>query len=136
MNQRRSRETCFAFFPSASIVQMFQSPSRSLANAMRLPSGLKRGCMSKAGPLVMRVAGDVAAAADRHRVDVAEQVEHDLPAVGADVHVHPRAFGRVERELLRRSEIRGDIPLLAVGLLLRRAVRAERERDDGKRRPR
>ena len=56
MNQRRSRDTCFAFFPSGSIVQMFQRPSRSLANAMRLPSGLKRGCMSKAGPLVMRVA--------------------------------------------------------------------------------
>ena len=50
-------ETCFAFFPSASIVQMFQRPSRSLVNAIRLPSGLKRGCMSKAGPLVMRVAG-------------------------------------------------------------------------------
>jgi hypothetical protein len=25
---------------------------------MRLPSGLKRGCMSNTGPLVMRVAGD------------------------------------------------------------------------------
>ena len=77
MNQRLSRDTCFAFLPSASIVQMFQRPSRSLANAMRLPSGLKRGCMSKAGPLVMRVAGGRAAAADRHRVDVAEQVEDD-----------------------------------------------------------
>ena len=59
MNQRFSRDTCFAFFPSASIVQMFQRPSRSLENAMRLPSGLKRGCMSKAGPLVMRVAWEV-----------------------------------------------------------------------------
>jgi hypothetical protein len=35
---------------------MFQRPSRSLEMAMRLPSGLKRGCMSKAGPLVRRVA--------------------------------------------------------------------------------
>jgi hypothetical protein len=59
MNQRFSRDTCFAFFPSVSIVQMFQRPSRSLANAMRLPSGLKRGCMSNARPLVMRVAADV-----------------------------------------------------------------------------
>jgi hypothetical protein len=37
---------------------MFQRPSRSLAIAIRLPSGLKRGCMSKAGPLVIRVAAD------------------------------------------------------------------------------
>ena len=58
-NQRLSREICFSFFPSPSIVQMFHSPSRSELNAMRDPSGLKRGCMSNAGPLVIRVAGDV-----------------------------------------------------------------------------
>ena len=57
MNQRRSREICFGSFPSTSMVQMFHRPSRSLVSAMRLPSGLKRGCMSKAGPLVRRVAG-------------------------------------------------------------------------------
>ena len=36
------------------------SPPRSLVKAMRLPSGLKRGCMSKAGPVVSRVAGAAA----------------------------------------------------------------------------
>ena len=111
-NQRRSRETCFGFFPSTSIVQMFHRPSRSLANAIRLPSGLKRGCMSKAGPLGDPRRGRGAAAADRHHVDVAEQVEDDPLAVRADVHVHPRAFGRVERQLRRRPEVGGDVPLL------------------------
>jgi hypothetical protein len=37
---------------------MFQRPSRSDEKAIRDPSGLKRGCMSNAGPVVMRVAGD------------------------------------------------------------------------------
>ncbi len=58
MNQRFSREICFAFFPSTSIVQMFQRPSRSDEKAIRLPSGLKRGCMSNAAPPAIRVAGD------------------------------------------------------------------------------
>jgi len=57
-NHRFSRDICLASFPSTSIVQMFHRPSRSDENAMRAPSGLKRGCMSKARPLVMRVAGD------------------------------------------------------------------------------
>jgi hypothetical protein len=35
---------------------MFHRPARSLENAMRLPSGLNRGCMSKAGPDAIRVA--------------------------------------------------------------------------------
>ena len=56
MNHRVSREICFAFFPSRSIVQMFVAPLRSLAKAISLPSGLKRGYMSNAGPVVMRVA--------------------------------------------------------------------------------
>lgn len=56
MNHRLSRETCFASAPSRPIVQMFVAPFRSLAKAMRLPSGLNRGCMSNAGPLVIRVA--------------------------------------------------------------------------------
>ena len=47
---------------------------------------------------------------DRHRVEVAEQVEHDRPPVGADVHVHPRAFVGLEVDDLRRSERRGDVP--------------------------
>ena len=58
-NHRRSREICFASLPSAAIVQMFHKPSRSEENAMRLPSGLNFGCMSKTGPLVSRVAADV-----------------------------------------------------------------------------
>ena len=57
-NQRFSFDTCRASLPSASTVQMFHSPSRSDEKAMRLPSGLKRGCMSKAGPLVIRSADD------------------------------------------------------------------------------
>src|SRR5687767_10898160 len=40
-----------------------------------------------------------AAAADRHGVDVAEQVEGDSAAVGANVDVHPGAFGDVDRHL-------------------------------------
>jgi hypothetical protein len=57
-HQFRSREICTGFFPSRSIVQMFQRPSRSEVNAMRRPSGLNRGCMLKTGPLVSRVACD------------------------------------------------------------------------------
>ena len=36
------------------------------------------------------------AAGDGNEVDVAEQVEHHLRAVGADVDVHPRALARIE----------------------------------------
>ncbi len=59
-NHRFSREICLPSLPSllaTSTVQMFHRPSRSLVIAMRLPSGLKRGCMSNAGPLVSRLAG-------------------------------------------------------------------------------
>ena len=55
-----SLDTCFGFLPSASITQMLNRPSRSLVKAISLPSGLKRGCMSKAGPVVSRVAGAAA----------------------------------------------------------------------------
>jgi hypothetical protein len=55
-----SRDTAFGFLPSASITQMLKRPPRSLVNAISLPSGLKRGCISKAGPLVRRVAGAAA----------------------------------------------------------------------------
>ena len=41
---------------------MFQRPSRSEVKAIRLPSGLNRGCISNAGPPAIRVAGDDAAA--------------------------------------------------------------------------
>ena len=55
-----SRDTAAGFLPSASITQMLNRPPRSLVKAIRLPSGLKRGCMSKAGPVVSRVAGAAA----------------------------------------------------------------------------
>src|SRR5688500_12932917 len=45
-----------------------------------------------------------AAAVDGHDVDVAEQIEHELPAVGTDVDVHPRPFVRVEGDLRGRAE--------------------------------
>ena len=51
---------------------------------------------------------------DRHHVDVAEQIEDHLPAVGADVEVHPRAFGGVEGDLLGRPEVRVHVPLLGI----------------------
>jgi hypothetical protein len=54
-----SFETAFGLRPSASITQMLKRPPRSLVKAIDLPSGLKRGCMSNAGPLVSRVAGAV-----------------------------------------------------------------------------
>ena len=57
MNHWRSREICFASFPSTSIVQMFHRPSRSEVKAIRLPSGLNRGCTSKTLPPAIRVAG-------------------------------------------------------------------------------
>ena len=41
------------------------------------------------------------AAGDRHRVEIAEEVEDDLLAVGADVEAHPRPFGDVDRHVVR-----------------------------------
>ena len=71
--------------------------------------------------------GRRAGAVDRHRVDVAEQIEDDALAVGTHVHVHPRPFRRVERQLRRRAELGGDVPAL-----LRRGLcgDARRHRDD------
>ena len=95
---------------------------------MRLPSGLNRGCMSNAGPLVIRVAADAPLPSIGIDVDVAEQIEDDALAVGADVDVHPRPFVRVERQLRRRPEIGGDVPLLGGRLAAarrRRRARAE-----------
>jgi hypothetical protein len=70
---------------------------------------------------------------DGHRVDVAEQVEHEVPAVGADVDVHPGALVGLECELRRGAVVGGDVPLVG-GLLLRmerRAQEGEREHDEG-----
>ena len=55
-NQRFSLRHLVRVLAVGAITQMFHRPSRSLANAIRLPSGLKRGCMSKAAPLVIRSA--------------------------------------------------------------------------------
>ena len=63
-NQRFSLLTWRAPLPSRAITQMFHSPSRSLVNAIDLPSGLKRGCMSKAGA-ARQAFGQPAAAARR-----------------------------------------------------------------------
>jgi hypothetical protein len=40
------------------------------------------------------------AAVDPHAVDVAEHVEHQMPAVGADVHVRPARLARVDGDRL------------------------------------
>src|SRR5687767_6942418 len=53
---RSPRVTARGFRPSASAIQRFSAPVRSLTNTMRFPSGEKRGCESHVGPLVMRVA--------------------------------------------------------------------------------
>ena len=53
---RSSRVMARAFRPSASTVQTFSAPERSLTKAMDCPSGDQRGCASNAVPLVIRVA--------------------------------------------------------------------------------
>ena len=49
-------------------------------------------------------------ALDRHRVDVTEDVEHNPSPVRADVHIHPRALGRVEGRFDRRTKGRLHVP--------------------------
>ena len=124
MNQRFSREICFGSLPSASIVQMFHRPSRSLrdrdAPAVRAEPGLHVERRAARQPGRRRRT----AAVDRHDVDVAEQIEDDPLAVRADVDIHPRALGRVERQLADRAEIGADVPLL----LWRLAAAREQER--------
>ena len=48
--------TCVVSFKSKDMIQTLSPPLRSETNATFLPSGLKRGCMSYARPLVSRVA--------------------------------------------------------------------------------
>ena len=50
---------------------------------------------------------------DRHDIDVAEQVEGDLAAVGRDVERHPGAAARVDRHVAARAVAGRDVPLLA-----------------------
>jgi hypothetical protein len=52
------------------------------------------------------------AALDRHDEDVSQQVEDDLLAVGADVQVHPGAFGGVDLHLVGITRRVLDLPLL------------------------
>src|SRR5690606_25472405 len=60
------------------------------------------------------------AAADRHAVEIAEQREHQLAAVGRDVDVHPGAFAGFEADGLRRALGGLDVPfgrfLVALGV--------------------
>jgi hypothetical protein len=58
-------------------------------------------------------------------------IEHDALTVGAYVGVDPGALGRLEFDLLRRSERLVDVPLLLFLLLfalgVRRTLRGERD---------
>ncbi len=57
------------------------------------------------------------AAGDRQRVEVAQQVEHQALAVGADVHRHPGAGARVDVDRGLRPGRMVDVPLRLVGRL-------------------
>ncbi|MNQ54653.1 hypothetical protein D3C85_687240 [compost metagenome] len=57
------------------------------------------------------------AAADRHHIDVAQQVEDDFAAVRADVQRHPGALGDVDGRVMRRARRILNVPL---GLVRRR----------------
>jgi hypothetical protein len=81
------------------------------------------------------------AALDRHRIDVAEQVEGDRPPVGRDIDIHPAPF--VDRKLSlsrRKAGGRIDVPfvLFCVGggrrSGRRRALRPYRSRTSQSRR--
>ena len=71
------------------------------------------------------------AAVDRQRVEIAEHVEDDRPAVGRDVHRRPRHF--VGRELDRAGGLEDQFlrPALVAGFLLLRAKPAARARRKG-----
>ncbi len=64
------------------------------------------------------------AAGDRHGVEIAQQIEGDLPAVRADVEAQPGPLGDVDRHLGRGSGGLVDVPLLLflVGDLLGSAL--------------
>ena len=54
------------------------------------------------------------AARNIHGVDITQQIEGDRPAIGADIDIHPGAFGHVDRDLTDgRALGRVDIPLLS-----------------------
>ena len=74
------------------------------------------------------------AAADRHDVDVAQQVKDDLAAVRADVQRHPGAFGDVDGRVVRRARRVLYVPPGRLGLVF--SSRQSGRRDRGFRRRR
>ncbi len=62
------------------------------------------------------------AAARRHRVEMAEEIEHDRPSVRRDVERHPRPRARVEGEVARRGDRQAG--------LRSRCPRDQQERED------
>jgi hypothetical protein len=68
------------------------------------------------------------AAADRQRVEVAQEVEDDLLAVGGDIEAHPGPRGDVDRHLLFGARRVVDVPLLLFlfGLLARLLLARDR----------
>ena len=71
------------------------------------------------------------AAADRHGVDVAEQVEDDAAAIRADIQVHPGALVDLDRDGAGVHRRRIDVP---GGGLVRRSLLRKRRHGDGERR--
>src|SRR5678816_4844415 len=51
------------------------------------------------------------AAANRHRVDVANDVERDCLSVRRDAEIDPGSFGYVVVDISRRAMLRHDVPL-------------------------
>ena len=51
-SRKVSLVTCCGFLPSRSMIQMLSPPERSEVNAIHLPSGEYRGCMSQGMPEV------------------------------------------------------------------------------------
>ena len=76
------------------------------------------------------------AAGDRHRVDVAEQVERHRAPVGAHVDVHPRSLTDPDRDLPRPHRRVLHVPFRLFAIALARLGNGggggEQERDDGK----
>ena len=63
------------------------------------------------------------AAADRHDVDIAQKIEHDLFSVRADIEVHPTAFADREADRIGRAILYGTIPIFKIRLALVGGIR-------------
>ena len=82
---------------------------------MRWPSGDQRACISNAIECVSGVASPPAMG---KRVEIAQQVEHQALAVGADVDAHPGAGAGVDGDrLLGLAGRVVDVPLRLFGRL-------------------